>query len=85
MFYMHVHGHGTAAELAQSLTCDRSHRQVEQRLGAVDKFTLPRDDLKTFTGTNDKAAIAGPAGNVAFGFKAAVDELGQHGDPSSPR
>jgi len=109
MFYMHVHGHGTAAELAQKLkpalaligkstTAPTSTpaptaaaapsglntaklaeivgSQGEQS-GAVYKFTLPRNDLKVvemgapinarmglntwaaFTGTNEKAAIAG--------------------------
>ena len=106
MFYMHVHGHGTAAELAQKLkpaidligkagasaqsapasapqaTLNTS-RLAEivgaagEQNGAVYKFTLGRTDLKVvemgalvnarmglntwaaFTGTNDKAAIAG--------------------------
>ena len=108
MYYMHVHGHGTAAELAQKLkpaialigrrdsaaaattapaapatpTIDTAKlieivgAQGEQN-GAVYKFTLPRNDLKVvemgatinarmglntwaaFTGTNEKAAIAG--------------------------
>jgi uncharacterized protein DUF1259 len=107
MFYMHVHGHGTPAELAQKLkpaivligkagsaaastaasappspAIDTAKlveivgAQGEQN-GAVYKFTLPRNDLKVvemgatinarmglntwaaFTGTNDKAAIAG--------------------------
>jgi hypothetical protein len=108
MFYMHVHGHGAAADLAKRLkpAIDRIGKmnaapaaaapasgtpastldtakltsivgsQGEQN-GAVYKFTLPRSDLKVvemgalinarmglntwaaFTGTNDKAAIAG--------------------------
>jgi Domain of Unknown Function (DUF1259) len=108
MFYMHVHGHGTAAELAQKLKpalaligkstssspaspapaaapqnplntaklVEIVGAQGEQN-GAVYKFTLGRSDLKVvemgatinarmglntwaaFTGTNDKAAIAG--------------------------
>jgi hypothetical protein len=107
MFFMHVHGHGTAAELAQKLkpaidligkstsgstppaaaaapqnTLDTAKlaqivgAQGEQN-GAVYKITLPRADLKVvemgatinarmglntwaaFTGTNEKAAIAG--------------------------
>ena len=107
MFYMHVHGHGTAAELTTKLkpALDRIGKpsspstappsppaaaaalntarlaeivgaQGEQN-GAVYKFTLGRNDLKVvemgapinarmglntwaaFTGTNDKAAIAG--------------------------
>jgi len=108
MFYMHVHGHGTPAELAQklkpaidligkggsatppaaaaasapapSLNTARLAEIVGaqgEQTGAVYKFTLPRNDLKVvemgatinarmglntwaaFTGTNDKAAIAG--------------------------
>ena len=109
MFYMHVHGHGTAAELATKLkpALDRigkpapasaaapapaaaappnplnTARLVEivgatgEQNGAVYKFTLGRNDLKVvemgaainarmglntwaaFTGTNEKAAIAG--------------------------
>jgi Domain of Unknown Function (DUF1259) len=178
IFYMHVHGHGTAAELAQKLkpaidligkssaastppapvaagpssTLDTAKlvgivgAQGEQT-GAVYKFTLGRDDLKVvemgapinarmglntwaaFTGTNEKAAVAcdiamlegevtsvlkalrqnglevvaihhhmtsdrpviiflhywgtGPAGKLATGFKAAVNELGKHGSASS--
>jgi hypothetical protein len=108
MFYMHVHGHGTPAELAQKLKpamaligkggsaaaptaapaapppppintaklIEIVGAQGEQN-GAVYKFTLPRTDLKVvemgatinarmglntwaaFTGTNEKAAIAG--------------------------
>src|SRR5262245_41649780 len=108
MFYMHVHGHGTAADLARKLkpaldligkstagsstpppaptapqTVLNTARlativgaQGEQN-GAVYKFTLGRTDLKVaemgapinarmglntwaaFTGSNDKAAIAG--------------------------
>jgi hypothetical protein len=107
MFYMHVHGHGTAAELAQKLkpaialigkassgstqTAAGSPAQNAldtaalvkivgtpgEQTGAVYKFTLGRSDLKVvemgaainarmglntwaaFTGSNDKAAIAG--------------------------
>jgi hypothetical protein len=105
MFFMHVHGHGTASDLAQKLkpAIDligkststaapppaapanglNTARLVEivgaqgEQTGAVYKFTLPRNDLKVvemgatinarmglntwaaFTGTNDKAAIAG--------------------------
>ena len=107
IFYMHVHGHGSAAELAKKLkpaidligkesgessappasnppptTLDTAKlaqivgAQGEQT-GAVYKFTLGRNDLKVmemgasinarmglntwaaFTGTNEKAAIAG--------------------------
>ncbi len=108
MFYMHVHGHGTAEELATKLkpALDRIgkagsapaaappsattppnplnvNRLVEivgvqgEQAGAVYKFTLGRSDLKVvemgatinarmglntwaaFTGTNEKAAVAG--------------------------
>jgi Domain of Unknown Function (DUF1259) len=108
MFYMHVHGHGPAAELARKLkpavdligkssgstappaaapgtpaNTLNTARLVEivgatgEQTGAVYKFTLGRNDLKVvemgapinarmglntwaaFTGTNDKAAIAG--------------------------
>jgi len=108
MFYMHVHGHGAAADLARRLkpAIDligkgrsapapappaagppqptlNTARLVEivgaqgEQTGAVYKFTLGRSDLKVvemgapinarmglntwaaFTGTNDKAAIAG--------------------------
>ena len=108
MFYMHVHGHGTAADLARKLkpaidligkasggssqpsastppppnTLDTA-KLVQivgtpgEQTGAVYKFTLGRNDLKVvemgapmnacmglntwaaFTGTNEKAAIAG--------------------------
>ena len=180
MFYMHVHGHGTAAELAQKLkpaldligkssaasapstataaapqNALNTARLAElvgaqgEQTGPVYKFTLPRNDLKVvemgatinarmglntwaaFTGTNDKAAIAGdvamlesevtsvlkalrkngldvvaihhhmtadrpmiiflhywgtgPADKLASGFKAAVNELGKHGAPTSSR
>jgi hypothetical protein len=108
MFYMHVHGHGAAAELARKLkpaidligkasssstpapptssapqNALNTDTLVEivgapgEQTGAVYKFTLPRSDLKVtemgalinarmglntwaaFTGTNEKAAIAG--------------------------
>ena len=107
MYYMHVHGHGTPAELAQKLKpaidligkggpaaapaapatppspAINTAKLIEivgsqgEQNGAVYKFTLPRNDLKVvetgatinarmglntwaaFTGTNDKAAIAG--------------------------
>ena len=108
MFYMHVHGHGTAADLATKLkpaialigkatarpaTAPAAAASAPNALdtatlagivgaqgeqnGAVYKFTLPRADLKVvergatinarmglntwaaFTGTNEKAAIAG--------------------------
>jgi hypothetical protein len=177
IFYMHVHGHGSAVELARQLkpaidligkgspaappaaaatpsapSIDAA-RLVQivgaqgEQTGAVYKFTLPRNDLKVvemgatinarmglntwaaFTGTNEKAAVAGDvamlesevtpvlkalrkngldvvaihhhmtsdrpmivflhywgtgkADKLASGFKAAVDELGKHGAPSS--
>ena len=108
MYYMHVHGHGTAAELAQKLkpalaligksagnpaaapsptsappNALNTAKLVEivgtqgEQNGAVYKFTLGRSDLNVvemgatinarmglntwaaFTGTNEKAAIAG--------------------------
>jgi hypothetical protein len=106
MFYMHVHGHGTAADLAAKLkpAFDRIGKPAAtpappagappanplntaklvdivgtpgEQNGAVYKFTLGRSDLKVvemgatinarmglntwaaFTGTNEKAAIAG--------------------------
>ena len=108
MYYMHVHGHGTASALAQKLkpaialigkssggsapappaaaaaqNALNTARLAEvvgaqgEQSGAVYKITLPRSDLKVvemgatinarmglntwaaFTGTNDKAAIAG--------------------------
>ena len=105
MFYMHVHGHGTAAELARKLKpaidligrpgsgaappAGASQNPLDtstlvgivgtagEQTGAVYKFTLGRTDLKVvemgatinarmgfntwaaFTGTNEKAAIAG--------------------------
>jgi hypothetical protein len=108
MFFMHVHGHGAAADLAQKLkpaialigksngapassspspataqTAVNTARLDEivgargEQNGAVYKFTLPRADLKVvemgarinarmglntwaaFTGTDDKAAVAG--------------------------
>jgi hypothetical protein len=183
MFYMHVHGHGTAAELAKKLkpAIDLIGKSAAgsgqgaptsqppasstapdaldtaklvqivgtpgEQTGAVYKFTLGRNDLKVvemgapinarmglntwaaFTGTNDKAAIAGdvamlesevtpvlqalrkngldvvaihhhmtsdrpviiflhywgtgPADKLAMGFKAAVNELGKHGNAAS--
>lgn len=180
MFYMHVHGHGTAAELATKLKpaldligkstgaapsapaaaapapspidtaklVEIVGAQGEQN-GAVYKFTLPRADLEVvemgatinarmglntwaaFIGTSEKAAIAGdvamlesevtpvlkalrqngldvvaihhhmtggrpmiiflhywgtgPAEKLATGFKAAVNELGQHGAATTSR
>ncbi|HTK29209.1 MAG TPA: DUF1259 domain-containing protein [Vicinamibacterales bacterium] len=107
MFFMHVHGHGTAADLARQLkpaldligkkapasTSAPAAQAAQGHLdtarlaaivgaqgdqsGAVYKITLPRNDLKVvemgaainsrmglntwaaFTGTDDKAAVAG--------------------------
>lgn len=108
MYFMHVHGHGRAAELAQKLkpalaligrpsggstpspapaaapqNALNTAKLVEivgikgEQNGAVYKFTLPRTDVKVvemgatinarmglntwaaFTGTNEKAAVAG--------------------------
>jgi hypothetical protein len=104
MFYMHVHGHGAAAELARKLKpaidligkagsapppAAAAQNPLDtaklvgiigtpgEQTGAVYKFTLGRPDLKVvemgapintrmglntwaaFTGTNEKAAIAG--------------------------
>jgi uncharacterized protein DUF1259 len=105
MFYMHVHGHGAAADLARKLKpaidligkpgaalappAGAAQNQLDtsklvaivgtpgEQTGAVYKFTLGRNDLKVtemgapinarmglntwaaFTGTNEKAAIAG--------------------------
>jgi hypothetical protein len=108
IFYMHVHGHGTPADLANKLkpaidliskstaaapaaappapapgAALNTERLVQivgatgEQTGAVYKFTLPRSDLKVvemgatinarmglntwaaFTGTSEKAAIAG--------------------------
>jgi hypothetical protein len=177
MFYMHVHGHGTAAELAArlkpalALIAKSSSGTAAsptpggaagglntakladivgspgEATGAVYKFTLARSDLKViemgatinarmglntwaaFTGTDEKAAVAGdvamlesevtpvlkalrkngldvvaihhhmtsdrpmiiflhywgtgPADKLATGFKAAVNELGKHGNSAS--
>jgi uncharacterized protein DUF1259 len=177
MYYMHVHGHGTSAELAQKLkpalaligkpagspaappaaaqNALNTSRLAEivgtqgEQNGSVYKFTLGRNDLKVvemgatinarmglntwaaLTGTNEKAAIAGdvamlesevtpvlkalrkngldvvaihhhmtadrptiiflhywgtgPAEKLATGFKAAVNELGQHGAATASR
>jgi hypothetical protein len=114
MFYMHVHGHGTAAELAQKLkpalaligkstsgstsspapasapqNALNTARLVEivgtqgEQNGAVYKFTLGRTDVKVvemgatinarmglntwaaFTGTDEKAAVAGDVAMLA--------------------
>jgi uncharacterized protein DUF1259 len=102
MFYMHVHGHGSAADIARRLKpavdlIGKGRSPVQQtstnqldgaklaqiighpgeQTGAVYKITIGRDDIKmtemgaslnarmglntwaAFTGTNEKAAIAG--------------------------
>jgi hypothetical protein len=112
MYYMHVHGHGTVADLTRKLkpavdligkkssgvaatsgttppaASLNTARLVEiigaqgEQMGAVYKFTLGRTDLKVtemgapinarmglntwaaFTGTNEKAAIAGDVAMV---------------------
>jgi hypothetical protein len=126
MFYMHVHGHGAAADLAAKLkpALDLIGRttggsasapvaaapsaldpatlveivgaQGEQN-GAVYKFTLPRADLKVvemgatinarmglntwaaFTGTNEKAAIAGDVAMLENEVTPVLKVLRQHG------
>ncbi len=128
MFYMHVHGHGSAAELAQKLKpaialigksspastpaapasgapqnpLDTAKlvgivgAQGEQT-GAVYKFTLPRNDLKVvemgapinarmglntwaaFTGTNEKAAIAGDVAMLETEVTAVLKALRKNG------
>jgi hypothetical protein len=128
IFYMHVHGHGTAAELASKLkpaidligkstagsapptpaaaaapsTLDTAKlvsivgAQGEQT-GAVYKFTLGRNDLKVvemgapinarmglntwaaFTGTNEKAAIAGDVAMLEGEVTAVLKALRRNG------
>jgi hypothetical protein len=128
MYYMHVHGHGTAAELAQKLkpalaligkssagpasspaaaaapqNALNTARLVEivgtqgEQNGAVYKFTLPRTDLKVvemgatinarmglntwaaFTGTNEKAAIAGDVAMLESEVTAVLKALRKNG------
>jgi len=127
MFYMHVHGHGTAAELATKLKpalaligkpgaaaapppapaappatlntaklAEIVGAQGEQT-GAVYKFTLPRNDLTVvemgaainarmglntwaaFTGTNDKAAVAGDVAMLESELTPVLKVLRKHG------
>ena len=127
MFYMHVHGHGTAAELATKLKpalaligkpgaaaapppapaappatlntaklAEIVGAQGEQT-GAVYKFTLPRNDLTVvemgaainarmglntwaaFTGTNDKAAVAGDVAMLESELTPVLKALRKHG------
>jgi hypothetical protein len=128
MFYMHVHGHGTAAELARKLkpaidligkaspsstpappassgpqNALNTGTLVEivgapgEQTGAVYKFTLPRSDLKVtemgapinarmglntwaaFTGTNEKAAIAGDVAMLESEVTAVLKVLRKNG------
>ena len=128
MFYMHVHGQGTAAELAQKLkqalaligksaggstsspapaptpqNALNTAKLVEivgtqgEQNGAVYKFTLGRSDLKVvemgatinarmglntwaaFTGTDEKAAIAGDVAMLASEVMPVLKALRQNG------
>ena len=129
MFYMHVHGHGTAADLAQKLkpalalignstagsapaapvaaaapqNALNTARLVEivgsqgEQNGAVYKFTLGRNDLKVvemgatinarmglntwaaFTGTDEKAAVAGDVAMLASEVTPVLKALRQNG------
>jgi hypothetical protein len=127
MFYMHVHGHGPAAELAKKLkpaidliakpsagstpppasgappnTLDTAKLVAivgspGEQTGAVYKFTLPRSDLKVmemgasinarmglntwaaFTGTNEKAAIAGDVAMLASEVTPVLKALRKNG------
>jgi uncharacterized protein DUF1259 len=128
MFYMHVHGHGTAAELARKLkpalgligkstsgpppaspaaaaspNALDTARLAEivgaqgEQAGAIYKFTLPRKDLNVvemgaainarmglntwaaFTGTNDKAAIAGDVAMLESEVTPVLKALRKHG------
>jgi len=122
MFYMHVHGHGAAADLARRLkpvvdligkgraaVPQTSTNQLDtaklaqivghagEQSGAVYKITIGRDDLKmtemgaainarmglntwaAFTGTNDKAAIAGDVAMIASEVTPVLKALRQHG------
>jgi len=127
MYYMHVHGHGTAAELAQKLkpaialigtpgggsappaaasapqNALNTARLAEivgargEQSGAVYKITLPRADLKVvemgatinarmglntwaaFTGTNEKAAIAGDVAMLESEVTPVLKALRKHG------
>ena len=129
MYYMHLHGHGTAADLAQKLkpalalignstagsapaapvaaaapqNALNTARLVEivgsqgEQNGAVYKFTLGRNDLKVvemgatinarmglntwaaFTGTDEKAAVAGDVAMLASEVTPVLKALRQNG------
>lgn len=125
MFYMHVHGHGAAGDLARnlkpavdligkgrpapapaaaapSLGVDAAKLtqiigQAGEANGAVIKFTLGRNDLKVtemgatinarmglntwaaFTGTNEKAAIAGDVAMLESEVTPVLKALRQNG------
>jgi Domain of Unknown Function (DUF1259) len=122
MFYMHVHGHGAAADLARrikpaidligkgrSAVPQTSTNQLDgaklarivghagEQTGAVYKITIGRDDLKmtemgapinarmglntwaAFTGSNEKAAIAGDVAMLESEVTPVLKALRQHG------
>jgi hypothetical protein len=129
MFYMHVHGHGSAADLAKRLkpaidligknnaattpttsapaaapqSALNTARLAEivgaqgEQTGAVYKFTLGRSDLKVvemgapinarmglntwaaFTGTNEKAAVAGDVAMLESEVTPVLKALRGHG------
>ena len=122
MFYMHVHGHGAAADVARRLkpvvdligkgrapVPQTSANQLDtaklaqivghpgEQSGAVYKITIGRDDLKmtemgaainarmglntwaAFTGTNDKAAIAGDVAMIASEVTPVLKALRRNG------
>ena len=122
MFYMHVHGHGAAPDLArrikpaidligkgraavpQTSTSQLDGAKLAQivgrpgeQTGAVYKITIGRDDLKmtemgalinarmglntwaAFTGTNEKAAIAGDVAMLESEVTPVLKALRQHG------
>ena len=122
MFYMHVHGHGAAADLARRIkpavdligkgrpaVPQTSTNQLDgaklaqivghagEQTGAVYKITIGRDDLKmtemgapinarmglntwaAFTGTNERAAIAGDVAMLESEVTPVLKALRQHG------
>ena len=122
MFYMHVHGHGPAAEIArrlkpavdliakgrspvpQTTTSQLDAAKLTQivghpgeQSGAVYKITIGRDDLRmtemgaainarmglntwaAFTGTPEKAAIAGDVAMIASEVTPVLKALRQNG------
>ncbi len=122
MFYMHVHGHGAAADLARRIkpavdligkgrpaVTQTSTNQLDgaklaqivghagEQTGAVYKITIGRDDLKmtemgapinarmglntwaAFTGTNERAAIAGDVAMLESEVTPVLKALRQHG------